>query len=68
MGEKHDLSILEDPCPDEVKDAIAAELAKSASLAHFSGRIRKAKSIAAVNRVLAAVFDEADRMHVWCGI
>lgn len=67
MDSEHDLSRLEEDCPAEVKEAIAVEVAKSSTLGYFAGRIRRAKSIAAVNRVLARLFDEADKFKVWCG-
>lgn len=68
MGDKHDLSSVEEPCPDGVKEAIATELAKARPLQKFCTPIRKAVSIAAVNRILDRVYDEADRSLVWCGI
>ena len=67
MSDEYDLSLLEEDCPTPVKEAIAKEIEKSTWLKRFSSRIRKAKSIAAVNRILEQVFDEADRMKVWCG-
>ena len=68
MSEKHDLSFVEKPCPDEVKEAIASEIAKADCLAIYAGRIRRAGSIAAVNRALETVFDVADRNLIWCGL
>lgn len=68
MNGKHDLSRLEEECPKEVKDALAAEVEKSTALRYLAPQIRRAKSIAAVNRKLEAVFDEADVNLVWCGI
>ena len=67
-GEKFDLSRAEEDCPDEVKNDLAAEVAKSIWLSRFSGRLRGARSIAEVNRILEQVFDEADRHRVWCGL
>ncbi len=68
MNEQHDLSRLEEDCPIEVKDAIANEIKKSRHLCIFMGRVKKCKSIAAVNRVLDAIFDRADSCFVWCGL
>lgn len=68
MNTKHDLSRLEEECPQEVKDALAAEVEKSSALRYLAPQIRRARSIAAVNRKLEAVFDEADVNLVWCGI
>ncbi len=68
MGEKHDLSRVEEDCPEEVKEALAVEIRKAPPISHFAGRIKRAKSIAAVNRALAALYDDADRWKVWCGL
>ena len=65
MGEKHDLSIMEDDCPAEVKEAIAKELEKSVWLKIYAGQIRRARAIAAVNRILNRVYDAADQHLVW---
>lgn len=67
MSDEHDLTRLERKCPKEVKDAIAAEIEKASPIARFGPQVRKAKSIAEVTRVLADVFDAADRERVWCG-
>lgn len=68
MSEKHDLSNFEEPCPEEVKTAIVAELDKAEPLQRFRGSIKNAKTIAALNRILGRVFDEADLSKVWCGL
>ncbi len=65
MNEKHDLSRQEDPCPQEVLDALSKEVSKAPPLVHFVGRIKRAKTIAALNRILEIVYDEADRFLVW---
>jgi len=67
MNGKHDLTLVEEPCPQEVKDAIIAEIEKAPPLQLFVGRIKRATSIAAVNRALSAIFEEADYSLVWCG-
>jgi hypothetical protein len=66
--EEFDLSLVENDCPKAVKENIANELKKAFPLARFAPRIMKAKSIAAVNRILNTVYDEADRSKVWCGL
>lgn len=66
LGEKHDLSQVEDACPDEVKQAIACELEKARPLVQFADRIRDCISIAAVNRLFDTIYDTADREGVWC--
>jgi hypothetical protein len=68
MSDKYDLSCVEEKCPKEVKEALANEVKKAWPLARFADRILKAKSIAAVNRILENVFNEADYQKVWCGI
>ena len=68
MGEQFDLSYLEEDCPQEVKQAISAECRKAPSLRRFAEIVLGCKSIAAVNRVLAAIYDEADRSAIWCGM
>jgi hypothetical protein len=68
VQESHDLSRFEEPCPDEVKSALATELEKSVWLKRHGARIRGADSIAEVNRILANVYDDADRHLVWCGM
>lgn len=67
MSEKYNLDNYEEPCPNEVKEELAKEIEKSIWLNRFASKIRKSKSIAAVNRILANVFDEADFKKVWCG-
>lgn len=67
MSDKHDLSYVEEDCPQEVKDAIAGEIRKAEPISYLAGRILNCKSIAAVNRALGRVFEEADRRLVWCG-
>lgn len=68
VGESYDLTRFEEDCPDDVKEAIAAEVEKAPPLARFAELFRNAKSIAEVNRVLNDVYDVADRQRVWCGI
>lgn len=68
VGEKFDLERVEENCPEECKEALAKEVSKAWPLRGFADDIRSAKSIAAVNRILARVYDEADRMLVWCGM
>lgn len=68
MCDRHDLTRAEDDCPEEVKEAIAKELEKAPPLAHFAGQFRRCRAIAAVNRLLEKMYDEADRTRVWCGI
>lgn len=65
---KHDLSRVEEPCPGNVKEELAREVEKSTALKTFAPRIRNAKSIAAVNRVLNKVFNAADANLVWVGM
>lgn len=65
---RHDLSCVEEDCPDDVKEALAKEVEKAWPVAQFASKLREAKSIAAVNRVLDNMFDEADRSLVWCGM
>ena len=65
--ERFDLSRVEEPMPDEVKDLIIAELRKAWPLSRFVKQIQDAKSIAEGNRVLENIFNEADRSRVWCG-
>ena len=64
---KYDLSRLEEDCPEEVKADLAAEVEKCC-LWRFAPRLREARSIAEVNRILEAVFNAADRERVWCGL
>lgn len=66
-SEEFDLERHEEPCPDVVKERLAVEVAKALPIAHFAGRIRTVNSIAELNRVLARLFDDADRHSVWCG-
>lgn len=66
--DKHDLSRVEEDCPEEVKEALATEIEKAWPIAHFCKKIRSAKSIAAVNRILERVYNDADRHAVWCGL
>lgn len=62
-----DLSNYEEECPKEVKEAIAIEVEKAIPLKHFAPKLRKAVSIAEVNRIIERVYNEADRSLVWCG-
>jgi hypothetical protein len=66
--EKYDLSRVEEDCPMEVKEAIAAEIAKAPPLVKFVEVVRRSKSIAALKRLLEGIYDEADETGVWCGI
>jgi hypothetical protein len=68
MSDKHDLECVEEPCPEEVKTAIVTEIEKAPPLRRFTKQIRQAKSIAAVNRILNRIYDEADQSAVWCGL
>ncbi len=65
-NKQHDLSRHEEPIPPEVVTTICAELQKAPPLARFVREVCEAKSIAALNRILTNVFDEADRRRVWC--
>ncbi len=67
-GDKYDLEFVEENCPKEVKELLASEVKKAFPIAYFAPQIMKAKSIAAVNRILEKVYDEADRSAVWCGL
>lgn len=66
-SEKHDLSRFEEPCPEEVKIALAEEVKKAWPLQRFAGYITERKSIAELNRILENLFNAADREKVWCG-
>ncbi|RJQ30326.1 hypothetical protein C4565_00650 [Candidatus Parcubacteria bacterium] len=66
-SEEHDLTRFEEDCPEEVKEAIAREIEKAWPLSHHAKEIRAVKSIAALNRRLVLVFDDADYHKVWCG-
>lgn len=68
VQDEFDLSIVEEDCPAEVKERLATEIEKSFHLRHLAHRIREAKAIAAVNRALNDIYDEADAMKVWCGL
>ncbi len=68
MSEKHDLECHEEPCPKEVKEALAKELEKAWPLKRFCQKILDAKSIAQVNRILENVWNAADTERVWCGL
>lgn len=67
LSEEHDLTRFEEPCPEVVKTDICAELNKAAPLCRFVKDVEKCKTIAALNRLLVRIFDEADRSLVWCG-
>lgn len=66
--EEYNLECVEEDCPEAVKEAIATEIEKAWPIQHFGPRIRDCVSIAEVNRVLNAVFNEADAKLVWCGL
>lgn len=68
VSEEYDLTRLEEPCPVEVRDALAVECEKVFPLRRFGKKFRDAKSIAEVNRILDDVFDVADKKLVWCGL
>lgn len=68
VSDEHDLSRHEEPCPEEVRNALAEECEKAAPLHHFGQQFRDAKSIAEVNRILHSVYDVADKRLVWCGL
>jgi len=63
-----DLTRLEEPCPAAVLGRLADEVEKAPPLSHFGTRLRAAKSIAEVNRLLIEVYDRADDTRVWCGL
>ncbi len=65
VDEKHDLSQHELPCPQEACNALAVECEKSANLACYGPLLRRAGSIAEVNRILEAVYADADRFRIW---
>ncbi len=64
---KYDFSIVEEECPKEVLDATCEEISKSIFLSKFKCEVKKCKSIAAFNRVLEKIYNEADRRRIWCG-
>jgi hypothetical protein len=68
VSEDFDLTRVEEPCPEEVRDALAAECEKAQPLYRFGQQFRDAKSIAEVNRILDSVFTVADEKLVWCGL
>lgn len=68
VSEDFDLSRLEEPCPEQARNALATEIEKAPPLTHFGPKIRDAKSIAEVNRLLEAIFSAADHNLVWCGL
>lgn len=68
VSDENDLSEVERVCPKVVKDALCKEITKSSRLKHFVPRIRSARSIAAVNRVIEQVYNTADVEKVWCGL
>ena len=67
-SDKFDLSRHEEPMPQGAKAIICAALKTSTWLRRFERDIEAAKSIAEANRILARVFDAADRHRVWCGM
>lgn len=68
VSEDFDLTRVEEPCPEEVRNALAEECEKAQPLYSFGQRLRDAGSIAEVNRILDTVFDVADQKLVWCGL
>ena len=67
-SERFDLSRHEEPMPTEAAERLACAVESSVWLQRFGRQIREAKSIAEVNRILASVFNEADKKLVWCGL
>lgn len=67
LNEKYDLSRFEEPCPEEVKTALAEEVKKAWPLQRFAGYITECQSIAELNRILENLYNAADRERVWCG-
>ena len=67
-GEEHDLSRHEEDAPESVKESIASEIEKAASLREFAPSVRRSKSIAELNRVIRCIYDTADERLVWCGL
>lgn len=67
LSEQYDLTNHEEPCPDEVREQLALEVEKAWPLNMYGKKLRKAKSIAELNRILNNVFDRADLEMVWCG-
>ena len=63
-----DLSRGEEDCPAELKEAIAAELAKAPPLVKFVELVKRRKTIADLIRLLEGIYDEADATGVWCGL
>ena len=68
MNDKYDLECFEKPCPDEVKTAIAAEIAQAPPLAGWKDDVLQCKTIAELNRLLERILDRADDYRVWCGL
>jgi len=66
--EQFDLERVEEPMPDEAKALLMKEIRRSTRLSRFASEIEAAGSIAAVNRILERVYDEADRCRIWCGM
>jgi hypothetical protein len=67
-AEKHDLTRVEEDCPEDVKELIAVEISKADPLKRFAESVRNSKSIAELNRILQKIYDEADFRRVWCGL
>lgn len=68
VNEEFDLSRVEERCPVPVKKQLIAVIEKSSKLRHFADAIHKARSIAALNRLIEEIYNEADRVRVWCGL
>jgi len=68
VSDEFDLTRHEEPCPEEVREALAVECEKAPPLQRFGRQIREAKSIAEVNRILDTVYSVADEQLVWCGL
>ena len=68
VSDEFDLTRLEEDCPEEAKSRLAAEVEKSSWLRRHGKRLREARSIAEVNRILESVFEDADRHLIWCGL
>lgn len=67
-NEAHDLTRVEESPPAEVVEMLCRELEKSEVLRRHVKPLRACLSIAALNRRLSLVFDDADRGRVWCGM
>lgn len=55
-------------CPTEAKERMAKVLEACVPLRKFAANIRAADTVSRFNRVLEAIFDEADAKRIWCGL